>query len=768
MVAFVDYDRGARDPWYVNLSKEPDNIKADTRKSSLLEGITTVGNNIVKAVDTYNKMSIDKELEDRINVEREESAEAGIGLLAGTNARTAAIPSQTATDATVPIGGTEAADPLPDPLNLNPETVPPAVQRSLAQANKLAQANRMGRIDDVNYYGKMVSIVRDATLRNPGYVEYIREKATSILGTNPANALRTSVQASLNQLAAGSKTDQWGNDVEKWLPILGGMTINGRNGAEYALSPEVRGDPAKQDNIRVIVGKQLAAQHQDKLRDDQVQSALRRGALAEKEAEAAVPAIAFRVNQDIFTRTHLAGGAEKTGEDIFREIQRMAGKPLAPDVAAAFKNGVLNMRTAAELKFNEEVQKFRYTDAQGRPASVQSLVKNNTAINQYREEMLRVYDAAIKSIEQGNTVLAAASTSWVNAVGENVAAKLIMDKAFAKLVGLERLMKGSTAAVLNSAMIQNNWTELRDMGNTLNQFNTVDILTGGITSLDDFNTRYRDIRAAATPGTAAAAWPKDPPASYVKGYVNMARSLITNKDVDPEDKVKVANVIINDGTAKVFDALSPQERIDLWATLNAPDVAFAFKQMQEFDDGVYQRYLNWTEATFKRISNAYIDDVNRAVVNSKGLNIEFKDGRLTYQEIAPRGRLPRMDAQGNRVNTLPINDTAKDAIDRLNILFNIQNNVLKMEGGELDLTYLKKLGIKLDAPPMVDQDTKDFWNDVKRAFEKAMDPEGDKPRIFRKPEPEPTPPASPPDPIPGSHPSQRRGEELRGNPRNPR
>jgi hypothetical protein len=164
-------------------------------------------------------------------------------------------------------------------------TPPPAVAAADRRMGMIAQANRMGKYDDIQFYGEMQEITQRISSQYPGgYARWIQDRATHWIGRPAADAQRTAIQTTLSQLAATQKGDseKWSNEMERDRALFrnpdGSFDARGYAAALNTTDPDAR------NNIRVHLGRQAFVEHNNKVLKDQFELELSAGNVSNQRA----------------------------------------------------------------------------------------------------------------------------------------------------------------------------------------------------------------------------------------------------------------------------------------------------------------------------------------------------------------------------------------------------------------------------------------------------------------------------------------------------
>lgn len=668
MTIFTPYQNTPPPPDYGRLSREIDVGRSVSTLGTALEGVGNTFSLGVKAVDEINKGTIDKELYKLINTERTASIQEGMGLLGE---------SQTTPTTAEPIGNKQYQDSYA-PTDLTPDRVPPGVAQGMRRFNMLAQANRMGRLDDVDFYAKISSGVQDLVSRYGGYQDYIRQKTSSILGTDPVNAQRHAIQASLQQMYGRSNTEynQWVNDVEKWGKYLGA------DGTKEAIS--AFGDPTKMANIRAHVAGQMQSEHiQDRTIKD-LDAELKISNVDKNRAEGALNLVAGqtygRMMSGIIFR---AGNFALTGDQAFQKLQEMRAQgDTNPDTLRALGMILGQVNDAWETTYSNIIRNPQFTDRNGQRQSFASLMKDSAAISNVKNLYTGQLQSMIRNVGADRLELATASASWNKLAIENETARVLSIPAARALAGMDKAFGQSGSTVINLMHTQDKWKGINQLAAGLLQMYGTTV-TGGTNGQPDVpGATPNGLRQGQVILETARPGEKPTPAEN-RAIVNVAKWGVTQKE-NNEIAINWAEHIAHGGTTDFIQTMAKNQQFDVWATIATPAVAKRVEELSRDKPELKERYEKWVATTFKRLFDTYIEDVQQTAISNRRIDPRWNeaDKRIDYND-------PRANLRGGGTGGFP-------PIDRLNTGLRVLRTNMEAMGRELNADTLKELGLDLD------------------------------------------------------------------------
>lgn len=682
MTIFTPYQNTPNTPDYSKV-KEIDVGRPNQTIGTALEGAGRLFNAGIDAVDELNKSAIDKELRKSIDQERNTSIATGQELL-GPNAPT------TYGNVNDPVQSNTIGR---NPVELNP-TIPPQVEQGVRKMNMIAQANRQGKFDDINYYGNMQSIAQGLVSRYPGYTEYIYQKTGNILGVNPVNAQRGAIQASLAQIqAAGTKAaDSWTNDVEKWMKYLG------PDGTRDALT--AGNNPQKQASIRAFVATQMSSEHiQDRAIKD-LNHELTAGNVTEQRIESTAKVAASQYFGRAMNAVTTGLNGENVNANQLRQRlseMRTAGKEIDPKKLQEISLALGELNDKIMSGWDNMVQAPQFKDANGNPASFDSLMRNSAKLRAVRDDYSSVLSSMVKNVGAGRLDLATSQAEFIKLSKENATAAIVAMPAAKTLVGLEGALGQSATTVMNTIHTQANWKGLNEFAATLNRAWATQAATGNAPGGLD------------TPQAALSTNRPGVPVSPAenRSIVNIAKWGVTQTE-NKEIAMNWAAKIANNGTTNFILSMNRNQQYDVWATIASQDVSNSIKKLSETRPELWTNYRKWIDGTFMNLFNDRADDIQRSSMYNQRLNIHLNEntGRLDYTDPRANSRLRGQRSTGQGF----------EPIDEFNAGLGVLSHVYKLDGEKVDANTLTRMGLDLNKKyetPWINQMMDAFKTSVK-------------------------------------------------------
>lgn len=209
-----NYTRGYSEPIH--------DLKADTSTGLLLN---TVGEGIEGAAKLATQEShriIDKDVRSTLEPIRSEFTadlqQAKASLIPGA-VQTAQGPSLSGGDASGP-------------------SVPTAIKNGISTVESIQSAFVNGKINDTYYHQRLDTAVQSLRTKYPGFVDYIDDQTSKIVGVNPANAVVGDLMQDINRAMTNKKTE-----ADKILDLARGAMSKGFENAD-AMYKRLQADPS--------------------------------------------------------------------------------------------------------------------------------------------------------------------------------------------------------------------------------------------------------------------------------------------------------------------------------------------------------------------------------------------------------------------------------------------------------------------------------------------------------------------------------------------
>lgn len=667
---------------YFGYTKEPGVVGSNKVASSILEGINDFGSLAIKALDTTNKIRIDDELYSSIKGEKKANTDTGLDLLSDLTKPQASgseryLQEQQYSEVPM-ITGPKAGGIQGTAM----EPVPPSIEAGIDRMNKLSQATKQGKFDDISYYGNMQQIAQNLISRYPGYAQYITDKTAHFVGTDPANAQRTAVQATLAQLlnTKNSAADQWTKYVDAHSKYLGDEgTIKAAYGAVN--------DVNAQTNFRVQIGKAQATEHTTKLEDAELDRDIKLNKATSIDGERKVTnQLGRMVGTQMDTFIWNVGGRTGNMQDLRSVINRMQSQGDAdPAALQMVGQAVGQMKDAFSKQADEWYRQKQYGAAIG-PDGRQYFTKSPSEVlndaakwTEIKKSYMAMYDDIAAQAGAGNLHMATTAATTLAASATNEGLRLMNNDVMKQYSGLNAVLGPQAPKIIDQLETTNQWKGRSELVGFINQMNAKGVLAlpnkwGGF-----MDTMQNYERAAIGDPKAE----KDAPIELKRGTIENMKTMVTHPDMPLAERTRVAEYIANDQTITFVNTFKASDRPNAWAAIYAPDVSKAIKTTMS--DATWQQYKSVGQQAFKEVFKAQIELLNKSAQAPGSANFTWNE---TTQQIDGN---PDKRYRNNVVKT-----EVDRTIDNINTSLRTASSMLALDGQKIDQAWFKNMGINLE------------------------------------------------------------------------
>lgn len=657
MAQFADYQSPPKDPSYLGLSKEIDVPKIANNTASTISNLTQIGGSALTAVDEMNKNTIDKQLLASVNNERQESIDTGLDLLSGNKP---------------PAVVNEDGSP----------NVPANVNQELRRAEMLTQAKKMGKVEDVNYYGNMQSIAQGLISRYPGYERYINDRMSHWLGTNPANAQRAAILNTLQtqNAATNSEANKWTTFVRQNLEYFSNPD-GSFNQAMLAKAQTAFGNPQAQAEVETYISrmqsrKQAVTQATSELTLQTAQGTANESTALRAYRIAATEETNKAMTQQAFT---IGGMSFNNWKDVEEQIDmiKSSGGKVDPEILAMFGQAVSRYRNHADAAMRKLANDPKFM----------ALVQDPGKLQAIRNELLGNFDNIQAEVGAGNLRLATATINTFEGMSNNDALRALRGDETVRRWNQIRQTAGPAASTVLDREIKLDEKLPTRVSENLKLLNQMEIVSGRNFSMQDVVTRFNTahgITGQLTPAQQAER------VRYLQVHMDFAKRIATGQDVPPIMRENAARFIASGGTTEFLTKLPVDQQMSAWANLADPNTVKSLKAT--LPPSEWRNYSTWAQETFKSLVATQASQITRGAQDSQYTNITFEDGQLHYDNSR------RTSQGGNRNAPVPISNNTVRAIQEINLGLQTYANILKADGKQLNERELEALGIKVQKP----------------------------------------------------------------------
>lgn len=590
MASFVNYGQTPQAENYSNRSRGVDVAGPNKALGTLFEGVGKVVDTAITTIDNNNILNINDELR------------TGIEAIRGAQGVDAAVNDPTVTGGeTGGVRGTVSA--------------PPGVASATSEIARINAAYKEGKIGDTYYYAKVESLARQVRNKYPGYRDEIDKKVSSIIGTNPANALRSSIISDLKQAQSGIQSRQNSDEA-----II-------ERGKEYLSAPQYQ--QFLTDKSPETINKLKLTIQQGELQKQTVSTAKQNYELKKARNEDTRDELTGLVTKDssdmvwkIVSEGVDAAGGSLNINSLNKRIAEAAstGKAFSPEEVGALRQGFAALRSQASIAVDRlhssswgKNGQFSYQGEVRDPGKLAAIKAQAMAPIDAMEKALNDKDFGMFSYyaNQSKTMKDEALQGIYarsNAVRNLAAANEALGPALGQILISEGLIAKAGSEVAKA----------------LNLDGTIKSLSGTDNGLNIIKQRVTE--AKATKGDRAAQ-------EYLTGQMNDATKILGSKTPNPTAIANSAktwfNTDFNFLTDK--DVLTPASRQKVLQMFSAPEIVDNLSKIKGTAPEAWSSYKSWLESSTKATFNGLVSQLAGWQSNPQGSGLQVV--------IDPQGRV---------------------------------------------------------------------------------------------------------------------------------
>lgn len=614
MAAFIDYINTPSAMDYSNRSRGTDKARPTDAFGTLFEGIGKVVDTTVKAIDQRNISQIKNELDSTVETIR------------GSQGVDAAVNDPMVT------GGGNAINGGPS----GPPATPPAVNAGVSEISRLSEAYRDGRISDTYYFAKIESEARRLRAKFPGYRDEIDKEVSSLIGTNPANALRSSIIRDLKeaQSTATSRANSDESIIERGKEHLTSDQYNrflrDKSPAFVAeLKSTIQSEEAKKAGISSLKSQYELKKAQGAARQEEIEG------IATQDAADTVWKI---LDAGIAT----AGGTNINS--LTEKVNQMAtGKPLTPEEMGSIRSGVAALISQTELALD---QKFSSRFGKDGQYTYNSEIRNPERIKQIKELALAPIRAMSKALTDNDIGMFAWHANQ---------AKLMKDSTIQQIYARSNSARNLAAAqeILGpsfGALILNN-DVLKGAVSDMTRMFVMDSVAKGVVGNSPLESQMldnlREVRSRPNASGLAV--------ESTKGVLDTYRRILTNKATDDVSLKQMANTAFNPERNFITnkDLLTGNSQQSVLASFTNPDLVNNLARLKSSDPQSWENYKRWLESSTQAVFGTTISQLAEWQKGQGGVDVLVDNqGRISVtaqRTSAPGGFMGAQSARDSMV-----------------------------------------------------------------------------------------------------------------------
>lgn len=591
MAAFIDYINTPSAQDYSARSKGIDKARASDAFGTLFEGIGKVADNTIKTIDQRNI--------DTINSELETSVEA----IRGAQGVDAAVNDPTVTQGGNGINGASG-----------PAAAPPAVGVGTSEIARLTAAYKDGRVSDTYYFSKVESEARRLRSKFPGYRDEIDQKVSSIIGTNPANALRSSLLRDLKeaQSTATSRANSDESIVERGKQFLSPEKyqkfIQGDRSPAFVadLKMDIQQNELKNQNVSSLKSQYELKKAQGAARQEDIEG------IATRDASDTVWGI---LNSGV----DAAGGLSLN--TINEKISRMAtGAPLSPEEMGSLRTGVAALEQQTMLALDK---KFTQGFGQNGQLSYAQELRNPERIKQIKELAMAPIRGMTKALTDGDTGMFAHYANQAKLMKDGAVYDLYLRSDAARDLSAAQTILGPA---LGQLLLENGVLKkaATDFAAALTRNSVIAGAAGNTNMQDILRNTLREVRTRPNASGLAT--------ESTKGVLDAYRFSLSDKKTDDKSLNQLATTLFNPERNFITDKdiLTTNSQQSVLQMFSAPELVANMSRLQSSSPQTWANYKNWMESSTRSVFNTTLGQLAEWQKTPQGYNVVIDNqGRIS-------------------------------------------------------------------------------------------------------------------------------------------
>lgn len=614
MAAFIDYINTPSAMDYSTRSRGTDKARPNDAFGTLFEGIGKVVDSTVKTIDQRNIDQIKTELG------------TGVDAIRGSQGVDAAV-----NDPMVTGGGNNVTG---GPSG--PSATPPAVNAGVSEIARLSEAYRDGRISDTYYFAKIESEARRLRAKFPGYRDEIDKEVSGLIGTNPANALRSSIIRDLKeaQSTAASRANSDEAIIERGkehlTPDQYNRWLRDKNPAFVAeLKTTIQSEEAKKAGISSLKSQYELKKAQGSARQEEIEG------IATQDATDTV----FNI-----LNTGIAAAGGQNLSSLTEKINQMAtGKALTPEEMGQLRSGFAALMSQTELALN---QKFSARFGKDGQYSYNSELRNPERIKQIKELAMAPIRAMEKALNDNDTGMFAWHANQAKLMKDSTIQQIYSRSNAARNLAAAQEILGPSfgALVLNNDVLK---TAVSDITRAL----VMDSVAKGVVGNSPLETQMldnlREVRS--NPNARGLA------VESTKGVLDTYRRILTNKATDDTSLRQMANTTFNPDRNFITnkDLLTGNSQQSVLASFTNPDLVENLSRLKSSDPQAWENYKRWLESSTQAVFTTTLGQLAEWQKGQSGVDVVVDNqGRISVtaqRTSAPGGFMGAQSARDSMV-----------------------------------------------------------------------------------------------------------------------
>lgn len=563
--------------------------------------------------------------------------------------------------------------------------IPPGVLQGMARIDKMAQASRQGKFDDIAFTAELQAIVQDVTSKNPGFAVDIHQYAKSALGFDPLMAQRTAIQRTLEQVygkQADAQKDwiRYVDSHEQYVPP---------ELRAQALDPSVMSDPAKQTQFRILFGTFRFQEHHKSQAKQDIELAAARNKLDEEGAIAHFHKLVAPTVREIYTGATFALGNRRVGFENLRQtvdvIQQQYGGKLPKELQQDMANVLAQMERAIDTAGARVLS----------DPTLSPYFKSNSQIANIMDRYKIELNTIKQQIGADNLYLATNMLNSATGMKEMIMVEALKHPVYRDFYILSTVGGAAAPRLIEDYFkADQSQTKYTDALRALDTLNKMDLFTSNparANNLYEFMQRHNIV--APTAGETREG--RNARASFAVSQIQFPQQVLISPNAGDAERLAAARHLSDPANLNFIDMFNKDQRSQIWSTIYTPATIDAVQMVGTQNLPVWIQFTRTGDQIFRHIYNQNIGEIRKAIDDTGRTNLRWnEDTQQIDYTFTRRFQQPYRNPWIASSYVRPIGIDAKQAIDNFNVALKTYGHLLMRQDINLTADYLKEyLGI---------------------------------------------------------------------------
>jgi hypothetical protein len=453
--------------------------------------------------------------------------------------------------------------------------LPPTVQTSINRGNTMTEGFRQGKLQSVNYWQNISTMMRDDISKNPGMAQQIEKAYERQYGFNPSKKYYEEWDKANAQRESDEK------DSEKsWRE-----TKSTAAGLGFSVEELTAGDT--NPNIRTSIEKRVLGRQSEIARRD---AELKNIEFAEKTGKANEETYFKSASENVY------GMLQTRFSNVIESAENMSGSSLSAITkrrAEAMSDGVISPQEAQELQVM--MGQFKGTIDRDFNTLMEPYMGKMSVVK--RQELRKLLDDEYKKLEEdvltGRTGILDHNKKVVDLVKQGDAYAVLKQSPTAREASaLDSISKDAANVYIT-----------RRMGNLTSEVGIVQFNEIGIKAI-----KGSPLGSAIATETQTAD-PKQK-AEVANASITSVKNMILDPKTNPETIRQLSSSLFAEGNMDMLNKnFSPNSRTKVFTALASPAMTQRMVEIGKTNPKALEDYKNWVTTNFYSVMKVHVDNL---------------------------------------------------------------------------------------------------------------------------------------------------------------